>query len=74
MDTRGHTLLSNAFVLPERNEGTNFAILQTVARYVLCRRLKKHNLKNKYLNQDVQPMEFISMDLAGELHPPLIQR
>ena len=39
-------------------------------RPVQYRRFKRPNLKNKYLNQESKPMEFVSMDLIGEFHPP----
>ena len=34
------------------------------------KKLKKHNLKNKYFEPGVQPMEFMCTDLIGEFHPP----
>ena len=44
-----------------------------IAKHVLLvqsKKFKKHNLKNKYLNQCVQPMEFVCIDLIGEFYPP----
>ena len=34
------------------------------------KRLKKPNLKKQIFEPGVQPMEFVSMDLIGEFHPP----
>ena len=42
-------------------------------RLVQYKRFKKPNLKKKF-EPGVQPMEFVSMDLIGEFHPPLIKR
>ena len=39
-------------------------------RLVQYKRLKKPSFEKQIFEPGVQPMEFVSMDLIGEFHPP----
>ena len=54
----------------ERYEGTNFAISQKLQGLCITK-VKKPQFEKENFKPGVQPMEFISMDLTGEIQPPL---
>ena len=58
-----------AIVLLERYEGANFVIWQKYKVWT-CQKVKKKQFEKQIFEPGVQPMEFISMDLIGEFHPP----
>ena len=68
MDTRGH-MHHQAFVLLERYEGANFVILQ-MFQGMCCSKGSKTQFEKQIFEPGVQLMEFVSMDLIGEFHPP----
>ena len=70
MDTRGH-MQPSSVCTTGKVWGCKFCDMAKVAEIVHYKRFKRLNLRNKYLKPGVQPMEFISMDLIGEFHPPL---
>ena len=58
-----------AFVLLERYEGANFGILQKLQGMCSPKGLKTQ-FEKQIFEPGVQLMEFVSMDLIGEFHPP----
>ena len=64
-------LCSNqAFILWGSSENTDSTILQMPVMFVHNKRYKKTQFEKKMFEPGLQPMEFISMDLVGEFHPP----
>ena len=69
MDTRAHMLQSSICTTGRAWEHMYYITAKTV-RLVQYKRLKKTQFEKKIFEPGVQPMEFISMDLIGEFHPP----
>ena len=57
-------------VLLERYKDTSPASTAKAVRYVQYKRSKNVQFEKQIFEPGVQPMEFVSMDLIGEFHPP----
>ena len=60
---------NQVFVLLERHEGEILQYCKSCKVYAL-QKVQKMQFEKQIFEPGVQPMDFVSMDLIGEFHPP----